>query len=90
MTQGFTAEQFKLFREVIAREIAARRARHADAAVNSPFSRMILRETDGIEAMAKRTFDEIEALIATAERVVVTGLEPNSIERLVEARGVNA
>lgn len=84
MTEGFTIEQYRVFKLVVCREIDARRSRHEDAAVNSPFSRAVLQSLSSIETLAKRVFLEIDGIIPAAEKVNVTALEPNSAERAAD------
>ncbi len=84
MTEGFTIEQYRVFKLVVCREIDNRRSRHEDAALESQFSRGVLVQLTSIEALAKRVFLEIDGMIPAAEKINVTALEPNAAERAAD------
>lgn len=84
MTEGFTVEQYRVYKLLVCREIDARRSRHENLAPTAPFSRAVLEQLSSIEALAKRVFLEIDGLIPAAEPSHVTGLEQNSADRAAE------
>lgn len=83
----FTSDQFVLVRTLIEKAIRERRARmntmRAEAMADSQkeYAMEVLKQTAAIEARWREIDAAIRRLVADAEEIRVTGLEPNSAER---------